>query len=137
MQKTQEVQKGRGVFLSCIPFKFKRKQEQECRTTSNIFERYYATNPFRFIFRGIVHELRIHAVFRRNLVPPMLSTLQAMERQYGWTFSEGGNYHRSSDLKMRVEERPLQDIARCIATSYLWGEKKVIIDLVQAGVPVS
>ncbi|GMT34592.1 hypothetical protein PFISCL1PPCAC_25889, partial [Pristionchus fissidentatus] len=75
---------------------------------------------------------------RSNLVPPILPTLEAMGREYGWKFADSGHgQHMSS---MVVEDPPAgcephPEISRCFATSYSWGKRLVNINLVKEGVP--
>ncbi|KAF8381714.1 hypothetical protein PRIPAC_70856 [Pristionchus pacificus] len=96
-------------------------EEDESRVGQLDFERIWVKNPFR-----------------PNLVPPMLSTMEAMDREYGWKFAS--DRHQNDRSGMVVEEPPAgcephPDIVRCFATSYVWGKRLVTINLKKEGVP--
>ncbi|GMT34595.1 hypothetical protein PFISCL1PPCAC_25892, partial [Pristionchus fissidentatus] len=79
--------------------------------------------------------------FRSNLAPPILSTLEEMQRKYGWKFEPDGEYSRPHPLSsVIVEEPPVgaephPEITRCFATSFWIGLRELTIDLVKEGVP--
>ncbi|GMT34594.1 hypothetical protein PFISCL1PPCAC_25891, partial [Pristionchus fissidentatus] len=78
--------------------------------------------------------------FRSNLAPPILSSIEAMRREYGWRLDDVGHCHHPTlpHVRMLVEEpprgcEPHPEVQRCIATSIFWGTRLMRVNLIKEG----